>query len=89
LILNLFNILARKRIQVNDNVPNYVELSSLLDDLKDKFNLKSKDVVSLLEKQLKNGLKKVRVVINQEHIINMSMVKIETFIFIQLKIKKK
>ena len=89
MILNLFNILARKRIQVNDNVPNYVELSSLLDDLKDKFNLKSKDVVSLLEKQLKNGLKKVRVVINQEHIINMSMVKIETFIFIQLKIKKK
>ena len=42
-----YNVLARERIQGNDNVPNYFELSSILEELKDEFHLTSKDIIAL------------------------------------------
>src|SRR5947209_7328283 len=42
-----YNVLARERIQGNDNVPNYFELSSTLEELKDEFDLSAKDIISL------------------------------------------
>jgi prophage antirepressor-like protein len=42
-----YNVLARELIQGNDNVPDYFELISILEYLKDEFQLKSKDIISL------------------------------------------
>ena len=42
-----YNVLSRERIQGNDNVPNYFELSSILEELKDEFHMTSKDIISL------------------------------------------
>ena len=42
-----YDVLARERIQGNENVLDYIELSSLLEELKEEFYLTAKDIISL------------------------------------------